>query len=185
MTPAPLNVDRMVEQLFLHEGFRARPYRCTADKRTVGVGYNIDARGLGPLSDAIGRQVTMEDLVSRGLTEAEGRLQCRTDVITFERVVAREFPVYQKLDEVRKRVVIDFVFNVGGAGAKAFKTTISRLRLALDQTDPLLEQVCLEACAFHLMNSLWADQVDDGLRGKYGRADRLCEMLRTGKDYTK
>lgn len=185
MTPAPLNLDRAVQQLQKHEGFEPFPYRCTAQKLTIGYGFNIDAHGVSALARAIDRPVTLEDLITGGITEAEGARLLRAQIQHVDEQLRQGFPIYGQLDEVRKRVVVDFVFNVGGTGALAFKTTIARLRLALEQADPLLELVCLEACAFHLMNSLWADQVDDGLRGRYGRADRLCDMLRTGKDYTR
>lgn len=185
MTPGPVNLERLVAQLRKHEGFEQKPYRCTASKLTIGVGYNIDAHGLGLLSAAIGRTVTLADLYRDGITEREGDLILRRQIEDVEAAVRAKFPIYEQLDDIRRRVVLDFVFNVGGTGALAFKTTIARLRLALEQTDPQIEQVCLEACAFHLMNSLWADQIDDGLRGRYGRADRLCEMLRTGKEPTR
>lgn len=182
---APLNLHRMLQQLVLHEGTEPRPYRCSASKLTIGHGYNIDARGLGPMSKALGRTVTIEELYDKGLTSEDSRVVLAADVAEFERRVRAKWPTYDRLDEVRKRVVIDFVFNVGGAGALAFKAAIARLELALRQADADLRQACWDACAFHIMDSLWSNQVDDGLGGKYGRADRLCHMLRTGKDYTK
>jgi hypothetical protein len=48
-----------------------------------------------------------------------------------------------------------------------------------------VQQAFFTEAAFHIMNSLWARQVDDGLAGHFGRADRLCTMLRTGQDYTR
>lgn len=185
MTPQPLNYDRAEAQLFLHEGFEPRPFRCTEKKLTVGCGYNIDARGLEPLSRALGRSVTLKELHERGLDEREARTVLREDIRLFEAAIIAGFPVYNRLDEVRKRVVVDFVFNVGGTGARTFKTAAARLTLAVAQTDPRMEQVCLEATGYHVMDSLWADQVDDGLRGRYGRADRVVTMLVTGKDYTR
>lgn len=182
---AVLNIDRAADQLALHEGFESKPYRCTASKLTIAHGYNIDARGLGPLSAAIGRTVSLPELFAKGITKIEAHRALVADIRDLDRKIPGKFPTYLRLDEVRKRVVVDFVYNVGGTGALAFTTTIDRIELALEQTTPRLLQACWDAAAFHLMDSLWSDQVDDGLRGRYGRADRLCGMLRTGRDYTR
>ena len=36
----------IVNQLILHEGLRLKPYRCTAGKLTIGVGRNLETKGL-------------------------------------------------------------------------------------------------------------------------------------------
>lgn len=185
MPGEPLNIERAAHQLARHEGFEPVPYRCTEKKLTIAHGYNIDARGLAPLSAAIGRPVTLPELYATGLTKAEAHRALVADILELDRKIPAKFPLYLRLDEVRKRVVVDFVYNLGGTGALAFKTAIDRVALALEQTTPRLRQACWDAAAFHLMDSLWADQVDDGLRGRYGRADRLCGMLRTGRDFTR
>ena len=180
-----VNVTRMVEQLDLHEGFRAKPYLDTVGKMTVGYGYNVDDRGLAPMNAALGRTITMEYLKANGLTKDEGQKVLRSDIKYFEQKVRQRFSLYDRLDEVRQRVVLDLVFNMGGTRAEKFVSAIGALTAALQQTDPRIKQLCFDACCYHLMDSLWARQVDDGLAGKYGRADRLCGMLRTGKDWTK
>ncbi|MFA6660842.1 MAG: lysozyme, partial [Bacilli bacterium] len=39
-------MDRIKEQLVRHEGLRLKPYRCTADKLTIGIGRNLDDCGI-------------------------------------------------------------------------------------------------------------------------------------------
>jgi lysozyme len=180
-----MNLTRMTDQLWFHEGFRSKPYRDTVGKLTVGVGYNLDDRGLTPMTVALGRAITMAYLNDIGLTEAEGRTVLQADIRLFEQSVRKRFPMYDRLTEVRQRVVLDLAFNVGTAKALGFVSAISAMTAALQQTDPRIAQFCYDACCFHLMDSLWANQVDDGLGGKYGRADRLCRMMRTGEDYVK
>ena len=34
------------EQLLLHEGLRLKPYRCTSNKLTIGVGRNLEDKGI-------------------------------------------------------------------------------------------------------------------------------------------
>lgn len=44
MTESLLN--RIKAQLVRHEGLMLKPYRCTAGKLTIGVGRNLDDRGI-------------------------------------------------------------------------------------------------------------------------------------------
>ena len=39
---SPLFLERLVQ----HEGLRLKPYRCTAGKLTIGVGRNLEDKGL-------------------------------------------------------------------------------------------------------------------------------------------
>jgi hypothetical protein len=48
-----------------------------------------------------------------------------------------------------------------------------------------VQQAFFHETAWHAKDSLWARQVDDGLAGSYGRADRIADMMRTGLDYTR
>ena len=175
MTGAQL--AQMRKELIADEGLRLEPYRCSEGYLTVLVGYNVDARGWEPLEAIIGRPI---DPRRPAFTMAEAYLQVDADIQHFEnRVIATHGALYKKLDPVRQRAVVNFAFNLG-ARALQFKTAINRARLALAQTDEALRQACWDATAFHVMDSLWARQVDDGLGGRRGRADRVCHMIRTG-----
>jgi lysozyme len=89
-----------------------------------------------------------------------------------EQAVILHFPTYDKLNEVRQRVVVDMAFNIG-LTALAFKACIADV-----------EKSDWSGAAKELFRSEWAYQVDDGPGGKYGRADRLSYMLLTGTDVT-
>ena len=41
-----MDYQKAISQLKLHEGFRAKPYRCTEGYLTVGYGTNLDTRGI-------------------------------------------------------------------------------------------------------------------------------------------
>jgi lysozyme len=174
-------LSKLEQLLIRHEGVRLKPYRCSLGFLTIAVGYNIDARGLGPLHKAIGRTPSLEELTIEGLTQEEAFRLLRADLRYFLADITARFPEFSELDEVRQSAVVDFVFNIGFAGAAKFKTTLRFLRLALRQTHPDLKEACFTASAFHAANSLWAQQVDDGLGRKFGRADRILYMLRTGE----
>ena len=39
-------LDRIVEMLHRHEGLRLNPYHCSANKLTIGIGRNLQDRGI-------------------------------------------------------------------------------------------------------------------------------------------
>ena len=102
-------VDRaaMVRQLRLHEGERLKPYRCTAGKLTIGIGRNLD---------------------DRGITSEEAAMLLANDIADMVREVIRALPWVAKLDEVRQRVLIDMAFNLGIVGLLAFKRTLAAIQ---------------------------------------------------------
>jgi len=102
-------VDReaMVRQLRLHEGERLRPYRCTAGKLTIGVGRNLE---------------------DRGITAQESAYLLANDIANEERELLRALPWVAKLDEVRQRVLLDMSFNMGIVGLLAFKRTLATIQ---------------------------------------------------------
>ncbi len=87
MTGADLAVLR--QQLTRHEGVRLKPYRCPAGYLTIGVGRNIEARGISPDEAAI--------LLDNDIT----------DII---RALSRAVPFFDELDVYRKRALIDMGF---------------------------------------------------------------------------
>lgn len=162
-----IDKQRMITQLLLHEGLRLRPYRCTAGKLTVGVGYNIDGRGIKPLEAIIGRKFDGR------LTREEALAVLAADIDRFERETRRNFPHYDKLDEVRQRVCLDMAFNMG-YGALLFKKTIA-----------LVKAGRYREAGDEMMRSKWSSDVGDGWGGKLDRAERLAIMMKTGKDWEK
>lgn len=102
-------VDRnaMVRQLRLHEGERLRPYRCTAGKLTIGVGRNLE---------------------DRGITTEESAMLLSNDISREERELLAALPWVAKLSEVRQRVLLDMSFNLGLQGLLAFKRTLAAIQ---------------------------------------------------------
>jgi lysozyme len=99
-------IDRaaMTRQLRLHEGERLKPYRCTAGKLTIGVGRNLE---------------------DRGITREESAVLLANDIAAEERELLRALPWVATLDEVRQRVLLDMSFNLGIVGLLGFKNTLA------------------------------------------------------------
>lgn len=164
-----VNRERMAEQLILHEGLRLKPYLCSEGYLTILVGYNVDARGWQELGRMLGRPVNADSVFTR-----EDALKVLAiDIERFEKATIVHFPEYKKLSEVRQRVVLDMAFNMG------FRA------LGFVQTKAAIISGNWSKAARELYKSKWANQVDDGEGGRFGRADRLVQMLLTNTDYTR
>ena len=133
------------EQLILHEGIRLKPYRCKAGKLTIGVGRNLE---------------------DKGLSKQEALFLLRQDIAEFTDAL-QAHTWFLRLDQVRKKVLIDMAFNLGLAGLFGFKNMITYLEIG-----------DYERASEEMVNSRWYGQVGD--RGK-----RLVKMMVTGEDYKK
>jgi len=103
MTESLLN--RIKAQLVRHEGLRLKPYRCTAGKLTIGIGRNLD---------------------DRGISQKEAYAMLERDILDFEQQLLDEIPdIFNGLDEVRQSVLLNMCFNLGMNGLLGFKNTLA------------------------------------------------------------
>ena len=96
----------LIDQLIRHEGIELKPYRCTAGKLTIGVGRNLEDKGLSH-SEAL-------YLLHNDIDEC---------VIDLQRI----FDLRNLPDAVR-RVLIDMRFNLGARGFRGFKKMINAVK---------------------------------------------------------
>ncbi len=134
-------IEALIQQLKRHEGLSLRPYICSAGKLTIGYGRNLEDVGVS-LEEA-------EDLlrhdVSRALADLESAL-----------------PWSARLNEVRRCVLANMVFNLGVMGLLGFQRMLSSL-----------EDGDFEGAAREMLDSAWRVQVGD-------RALELAEQMRSG-----
>jgi lysozyme len=104
---AVINRDAMIRQLRLHEGERLKPYRCTAGKLTIGVGRNLE---------------------DRGITAQESAYLLGNDIDSHWHELVKAIPWVERLDEVRQRVLLDMAFNLGITGLLGFKNTLATIK---------------------------------------------------------
>ncbi len=86
------NVTALEDQLIDHEGLELKPYHCTADKLTIGVGRNIQ---------------------DRGITEDEARYLLKNDIKIVENELCKVHECVEDLDAVRQLILMDMAFNMG------------------------------------------------------------------------
>lgn len=87
------------ELIIGHEGLRLKPYRCTADKLTIGVGRNIE---------------------QRGISESEAMFMLDNDIVDVKQQ-CRAYPWFGELSEVRAAALMDLLFNLGQTGFAGFR----------------------------------------------------------------
>jgi len=138
--------ERLAAQLRLHEGVEHKPYKCTAGYLTIGVGRNIE---------------------ERGLSDDEINYLLNNDVnIATDELVAT-FDWYADLNPIRQRVVVDMVFNLGMPRFKQFKNMIAALEEGdwTEASDQMMdsrwaEQVGLRASRLATMMETGEDSSD-------------------------
>lgn len=93
------------QQLLLHEGLKLKPYRCTAGKLTIGVGRNLD---------------------DKGISKEEALFLLRNDIHeVMDALEKHEW--YLALDPIRRKVLIDMAYNLGADGLLRFQRMIAAL----------------------------------------------------------
>ncbi len=159
------------DQLILHEGLRLEVYKCPAGYWTIGVGRNLEAKGLTDFEqvyifgrDGMSKQEVIERLKEQGVTTEQAMWLLANDISECIKDLKR-FDWFDKLDDVRVKVVIDMRFNLGPQGFRQFKRMIEHLAAGR-----------YSLAAGEMINSKWYLQVGS-------RARRLTEMMRTGNDY--
>jgi lysozyme len=133
------DVKSIEELLLLHEGERFRPYLDTVGVLTIGIGRNLNV----------------------GISKQESRFLFSNDLARAEAFIDRKWTWAADLDPVRRAVLVDMAFNLGGRLGQ-FKRTLRSLK-----------QGKYADAAVQMLDSLWADQVGS-------RALRLAEMCRSG-----
>ncbi len=161
---------KMEAQLILHEGLRCRPYADTDEPPnwTLGVGYNVSARGLEAFDEAIGRTIAWEvgqPVAGDVVTEAESLKMLHLDIDRYQAAVKIHLPNYDTLSEVRQRVCVDFAFNMG-LRALSFKKAIAAV--ALGDWSQAAKQMYASIA----------------YKQEPARITRLAQMMLTNQDYT-
>lgn len=98
-----INLD--FEQIKIDEGFRATPYRCTADKLTIGYGINLDA----------------------GITEQEAATILRMRLHSLAGELIRQLPWLSSKPDECLNVLCNMAYNIGINGLLKFTKTLKAM----------------------------------------------------------
>lgn len=102
-----MDSQRLARQLITDEGLRLKPYRCPAGKLTIGVGRNLD---------------------DKGISEAEALSLLDNDIEEFWGKLADQLPWIEQAPEPVQEALVNMAFNMGVQGLLQFKQTLALLR---------------------------------------------------------
>ena len=149
----------LIEQLKRHEGFRTDYYQCSADKRTIGYGRNVDDNPFSPKElNMLGR----DEFDCEPMTEEEAETLLVNDVKAIHKAIYDHVSL-SRLNLARQAVCINMAFNLGVHGFCQFKNMINAIN-----------EDKFERAAIQALESRWASQVGD-------RAVELATQLATGE----
>ncbi len=136
-------MDNLRSLILNHEGLKLKPYTDTTGNLTIGIGRNLEGRGI---------------------SEAESFFLLENDLKEIEEQLIKHY-WFVALDKVRQEVIIELVFNVGLTRALGFKKMIEALK-SLEYrkaADELLDSAWTKQVGERRSNSLYSRL----LTGKY------------------
>jgi lysozyme len=153
----------LIEKLIVAEGLRLQVYKDTLGIDTIGIGRNLEDRGITKEELADLDIPTIEHVYEYGITEADAVYLATNDVQIVEEELVRAHPCVDRLDSVRQLILIDMAFNMGVPRLCKFK----KMWAAVECGD-------YPTAAKEMLDSRWAKQVK-------GRATKLANAMHNGE----
>ena len=156
------NREALIDQLILHEGMELQVYKDHLGIDTIGVGRNLEDRGITDGELAFMNMLKAE-IYEQGITETHARFLLANDIDIVEKELSNAHPCISGIGDVRIRVLLDMGFNLGVPRLNKFKN----MWKAVHDRD-------FSLAAVEMLDSRWANQVGQ-------RAVRLSEAMKTGE----
>lgn len=102
-----MDKQALLKQLIDDEGVRLKPYRDTVGKLTIGIGRNLD---------------------DRGISMSEATAMCENDITAVCNELDRTYPWWKQMSEARQLVFANMCFNMGLARFSDFKKMLARAK---------------------------------------------------------
>jgi lysozyme len=107
MEAETMDMKRLRADLVRHEGMKLKPYKCTAGKLTIGIGRNIE---------------------DKGISEVEAFMMLDNDIFEL-RTNPQIMEIIAPLNSVRQEVIINMAFNLGVSGLLKFRNMLAALKV--------------------------------------------------------
>ena len=157
------NRENFVNKLIAHEGLRLQVYQDTLGIDTIGIGRNLEDRGITDEELDWMDMPSMDAVYEHGISEADAMYLAQNDVQIVEEELVRAHPCVEELDAVRQLVVMDMAFNMG----------VPRLRKFKKMWNAIHENK-FDIAAKEMLDSRWATQVKS-------RAVKLSNAMHNGE----
>ena len=153
----------LIKQLVQSEGLRLEVYQDTLGIDTIGVGRNLEDRGITQEELDTMDIPNIETVYEYGITEVDAAFLLENDVQIVEEELLRAHPCVDSLDSVRQLVLVDMAFNMGVPRLRQFK----KMWAAIHEED-------FRTAAKEMLDSRWAIQVKS-------RSHKLAHAMHHGE----
>ena len=157
------NKDKLMEKLVAHEGLRLQVYKDTLGIDTIGIGRNLQDRGISKEELDELDIPSIDHVYEYGITEADAMFLAQNDVQIVEEELLRAHPCVEKLDAVRQLILIDMAFNLGVPRLCKFKKMWAGIH-----------ENKFDVAAKEMLDSRWANQVKS-------RSTKLAHAMHHGE----
>tara|TARA_R100001460_G_scaffold23984_1_gene48329 strand:- start:735 stop:1223 length:489 start_codon:yes stop_codon:yes gene_type:complete len=154
---------KLVEKLIQHEGLKLNVYKDTLGIDTIGIGRNLEDRGISKEELDVMDIPNIETVYQFGITEVDAVYLAENDVQIVEEELVRAHPCVDRLDAVRQLVLVDMAFNMGVPRLCKFK----KMWAAIHEDD-------FSTASREMLDSRWAVQVK-------GRSHKLAHAMHHGE----
>lgn len=148
-------LQQVAKDLVVDEGFRTKPYRCTAGKWTVGIGRNYEDN---PFTT---EEITL--LLTEGVTEKTAQILVMNELKISAGKLLGLFPDFLEYPSDVRRVLLNMHFNLGHAGLLKLTSLIENVK----------KRDWVKA-AERMATFAWRKQVGQ-------RAERLIKLMRNAR----
>jgi len=155
--------EKLLEELVKHEGLRLQVYQDTLGIDTIGIGRNLEDRGISKEELDELDIPSIDHIYEYGITEADAMVLAQNDVQIVEEELLRAHPCVEDLDAVRQLVLVDMAFNMG----------VPRLCKFVKMWNAIHEKK-FDIASKEMLDSRWANQVKS-------RAVKLSNAMYNGE----
>jgi len=131
-----MNMERLLQSVKKHEGYRNKVYKDTLGKRTVGVGH-LCVEDFWEDNKEYSEEMLMNTLKDDLKNAIQGSERLLKDCLV--------------LDSLAREIIIEMVFQLGETGVSKFKNMIKALKEGPDY----------QTAAIEMMDSRWAKQTPE------------------------
>lgn len=164
--------DKAKKRLELDEGKKLYPYKDTVGIWTIGIGHNLEAKGISSKVIKALEESGNKDIANAFINKEYSKIKSISEMICYmifeddisetKLLLDKQFYWFKDLDLARKWVLINMCFNLGIGGLLKFTVTLYHI-----------QQGNYASAAIEMLNSKWAEQVKN-------RAKRLANVVKTG-----
>lgn len=102
-----MTIEKLRERFIREEGMKLKPYRCSANKITIGAGRNLD---------------------DKGISEQEALMMLDNDIQQVLIQCGKNIQGFAKMPENCQYALVDMAFNLGIGGVLKFQNTLKLIR---------------------------------------------------------